>query len=55
VIFGNILHDWDNNTKLMLLQKASEAIKEDGFVIIYEHFLDEDRTKLNPLLMSLHM
>ena len=53
---GNILHDWDLNTKKMLLKKAYDALPEGGVFIAIEHIIDKERkTNLNGLLMSLNM
>ena len=43
VIFGNILHDWKDSTKELLVKKAYEAIKADGACLIYERILDNER------------
>ncbi len=40
VIFGHILHDWDLNTKEMLLDKAFKSLNIGGACIVYESFLD---------------
>ena len=56
LIMGHILHDWDLNEKLMLLQKAYDAIPKGGALIIHEAIIDDER-KQNAfgLLMSLNM
>ena len=56
LLFGHILHDWDLETKLMLLRKAHAALPEGGAVIVYDSIIDDDR-KQNAfgLLMSLNM
>lgn len=56
LLFGHILHDWDLETKLMLLRKAYAALPEDGTVIVYDSIIDDER-KQNAfgLLMSLNM
>ncbi|MDA1127084.1 MAG: methyltransferase [Chloroflexi bacterium] len=56
ITMGHILHDWDLDTKRMLLQKAYEALNPGGAVIIYETLIDDDRSKnAFGLLMSLNM
>lgn len=56
LLFGHILHDWDLETKLMLLRKAHAALPEGGAVIVYDSIIDDER-KQNAfgLLMSLNM
>jgi O-methyltransferase domain/Dimerisation domain len=56
VMMGHILHDWDLDTKRMLVRKAWEALPEGGAFIIYEMIIDNDRSQNAPgLLMSLNM
>ncbi len=56
VTMGHILHDWDLETKRMLIGKAFEAIPEGGAFIIYEALIDDDRSRnAFGLLMSLNM
>jgi hypothetical protein len=56
LLFGHILHDWDLETKLMLLRKAYAALPDGGAVIVYDSIIDDER-KQNAfgLLMSLNM
>ncbi|MBL9144651.1 MAG: methyltransferase [Verrucomicrobiaceae bacterium] len=56
LLFGHILHDWDFETKLMLLRKAYAALPEGGAVVVYDSIIDDER-KQNAfgLLMSLNM
>ena len=56
LLFGHILHDWDLDTKLMLLRKAYAALPEGGAVVVYDSIIDDHR-KHNAfgLLMSLNM
>jgi hypothetical protein len=56
LLFGHILHDWDLETKRMLLRKAYAALPEGGAVIVYDSIIDDER-KENAfgLLMSLNM
>lgn len=56
VTMGNILHDWDEPTKLMLLKKAYDALPEGGVFIAIENVIDDER-KQNAvgLMMSLNM
>ncbi len=56
VTMGNILHDWDEETKLMLLKKAYDALPEGGVFIAIENVIDDERNKnAVGLMMSLNM
>ncbi|XP_065642661.1 tetracenomycin polyketide synthesis 8-O-methyl transferase TcmO [Hydra vulgaris] len=56
ITMGNILHDWDEKTKLMLLRKAYDALPEGGVFIAIENVIDDERKKnAGGLLMSLNM
>ncbi len=56
VVMGNILHDWDEETKLMLMKKAFDAIPEGGVFVAIENIIDDDRNKnAFGLMMSLNM
>ena len=56
ITLGNILHDWDLETKKMLIQKAYKALPEKGVLIVIENIIDDER-KSNAfgLMMSLNM
>ena len=56
ITMGHILHDWDLETKEMLIRKAYGALPEGGALIVYEAIIDDER-KQNTfgLLMSLNM
>lgn len=51
VIFGNLLHYFDEETDISILRKAYRAIKPDGIVVIYAKAFDEKRLS-DPLLIS---
>jgi hypothetical protein len=56
ITMGNILHDWDEETKLMLIKKAYNALPEGGVLIAIENVIDADRNKnAVGLMMSLNM
>ena len=56
ITMGHILHDWNLETKKLLLRKSYEAVPEGGAVVIYEAIIDDDRSKnAFGLLMSLNM
>src|SRR5262245_56676489 len=56
LILGRILHNWDLQTKKMLLRKAHAALPADGTLIVYETFIDDERRHhTHALLQSLNM
>jgi len=56
VMMGHILHDWDLDTKKMLIGKAYAALPSGGALIVYESIIDDDRSQnAFGLLMSLNM
>lgn len=56
LLFGHILHDWNLETKRMLLQKAHAALPSGGAVIVYDAIIDDERRQnAFGLLMSLNM
>lgn len=56
ITMGNILHDWDEEQKLLLLQKAYDALPSGGVFIAIEMVIDEERRhNTMGLLMSLNM
>lgn len=56
ITMGNILHDWDEETKLMLIRKAYEALPDGGALVVIEGIIDNDRNKnALGLMMSINM
>jgi hypothetical protein len=56
VMMGHILHDWDLETKKMLIAKAFDAVKPGGAYVVYEAINDDDRKEnVFGLMMSLNM
>jgi hypothetical protein len=56
LVMGRILHNWDLQTKKMLLRKAYEAVPAGGALLVYERLIDDDRrSNVTGLLASLHM
>jgi precorrin-6B methylase 2 len=56
IIMGHILHDWNLETKQMLLKKAFDALPTGGALIVYDAIIDDDRREnAFGLLMSLNM
>ena len=57
VVYGHILHDWDDQTMKMLINKAFESLNtdRDTYLIVFDYFFDEQKTILAPLQKSLSM
>ncbi len=56
IVMGHILHDWDLDTKKMLIRKAYDALPPGGAYVVYEAIIDDDRRKnAFGLMMSLNM
>jgi hypothetical protein len=56
ILMGHILHDWDLETKRMLIAKAFASLPPGGAYIVYESIIDDDRSaNAFALLMSLNM
>jgi hypothetical protein len=58
LLFGNVLHDWKDSIKDMLIEKSFKALKSGGKIIIYDFFLDDDKcdpSRIDQFLMSTHM
>ncbi len=56
VTMGNILHDWNEENKKILIKKAYDALPEGGALIAIENVIDDARREnAFGLLMSLNM
>ncbi len=56
VVMGNILHDWDEETKLMLMKKAYDALPRGGAFVAIEGIIDDERNKnVFGMMMSINM
>ena len=56
LVLGRVLHDWNLETKKMLLNKAHAALPTGGALIVYERLIDDERrTHAAGLLSSLNM
>jgi len=56
IVMGNILHDWDEETKLMLMKKAYDALPPGGAFVAIEGIIDDERTKnVFGMMMSINM
>ena len=56
ITMGNILHDWDEEKKIMLMKKGYDALPEGGAFVAIESIIDDER-KQNAfgMMMSLNM
>jgi len=56
IVMGHVLHDWDLETKTMLIRKAYEALPTGGAFVVCETLIDDDRSQnLTGFLISLNM
>lgn len=56
IAMGNILHDWNEKDKVLLMKKAWEALPKGGAFVCIENIIDNDRSQnAFGLLMSLNM
>ncbi|WP_432709737.1 methyltransferase [Pedobacter sp.] len=56
VVMGNILHDWDEEKKLMLIKKAYDAVNHGGAFVAIENVIDDERRhNVFGMMMSLNM
>lgn len=56
ITMGNILHDWDEDHKMLLMKKAYEALPEGGAFIAIENIIDDERKQnVFGMMMSLNM
>lgn len=56
LIMGHVLHDWDLEQKLVLLEKCYAALPAGGRLIVYDAMIDDARRQnVFGLLMSLNM
>src|SRR3954464_14065118 len=56
IVLGRVLHNWDLETKTMLLRKAYDAVPNGGAVVVYDMLIDDDRrSNTSALLSSLNM
>lgn len=45
IVMGHVLHDWDLDTRRMLIRKAYDALPSGGAFIVHENLIDDDRRK----------
>ncbi|CDR06321.1 methyltransferase [Streptomyces iranensis] len=56
MIFGHVLHDWDEPSRALLVGRVYEALAPGGDLLIYDELIDDDRSgPARSLLMSVNM
>lgn len=56
VVMGNILHDWDEENKILLMKKAYDALPANGAFVAIENIIDDERKQnVFGMMMSLNM
>jgi SAM-dependent methyltransferase len=55
LIFGHVLHNWPEDRRRLLLQKAHAALPPGGLVMVYDPMIDDRRPALARVLASLNM
>jgi SAM-dependent methyltransferase len=56
VVMGHVLHDWDLDTKRMLIAKAYDALPSGGRLLVYESLIDDERrVNTTGMIMSLNV
>jgi len=56
LVMGHVLHDWDLGGKRVLIDKAYQALRPGGVLLVYEALIDDERQEnALGLLMSLNM
>lgn len=56
ITMGNILHDWNEDVKLMLMRKAYDALPDGGAFVAIESVIDNERRQnVFGMMMSLNM
>ncbi|KNB49933.1 methyltransferase [Streptomyces caatingaensis] len=43
LVFGHILHDWDDGQRAALVERAYGAVNPGGLVVIYDRMIDDER------------
>jgi len=56
LLFGHVLHDWDEDARRALVARAHAALRPGGSLLVYDELIDDDRGgPARSLLMSLNM
>jgi SAM-dependent methyltransferase len=45
LLFGHILHDWNDEERALLARKAHDALNPGGIAVFYDRMIDDDRRK----------
>jgi SAM-dependent methyltransferase len=52
LIFGHILHDWDEQQRRELIRQAYQAVRPGGAVVVYDRMIDDDRRENSVCLLG---
>ncbi|MEU6731383.1 methyltransferase [Nonomuraea wenchangensis] len=55
VLMGHVLHDWDESQRRGLVHKAYDAVNPGGTLLVYDRMLDDERSRVENLVISLDM
>ncbi|GAA2102480.1 methyltransferase [Actinomadura alba] len=55
LLCGHALHNWTAEQRRTVISKAFDAVRPGGAFMVYDLMMDEERSRLNPLLLSLAM
>lgn len=55
LLCGHALHNWTAEQRKTVIGKAYEAVRPGGVFLVHDLMIDEDRSRLNPLMLSLAM
>ncbi|HVW63047.1 MAG TPA: methyltransferase, partial [Puia sp.] len=56
IVMANVLHDWEEEKKLLLIKKAYDTLPSNGAFVAIEHVIDDQRRKnAFGMMMSLNM
>ncbi|GLW06782.1 O-methyltransferase [Microtetraspora sp. NBRC 13810] len=55
VVLGHVLHDWDEQQRKFLVEKAYESVNPGGVLLVYDRMLDRASSRVENLVISLDM
>ncbi|KNB51259.1 methyltransferase [Streptomyces caatingaensis] len=55
LIYGQVLHGWENSEREKLVRRAYEALRPGGMLLIYDRMIDDERRDAQRVLYSLYM
>lgn len=55
LVIGHVLHDWDDEQCRALVEKAYQAVRPGGALLIYDPMIDPDNPNPVNVVISLHM